>query len=312
MFFNKSKSVTYRGDIWLAAEKYFSKIEELLMTPTTGKYHVKDDMYLLSNIFSETERRYTGIHAFYLNGAIAPHSGVNLDDREWSSLMKNFRVIKNHISGKDVDMDKVIEFEPFSKETVKMFVADWVQDGDILPFSYPLKPFFFREEAMKHGYRKKPVEGKDYQKEDGEPELRVRAVRNSPPDDIHLMYAVFLHVVQAEVDHTLKKRCEGCRIDSGSQSDHCMSGGCLDTDDSYLRAVIGEALVDIGFMALLPVFDVVRREMGLRPTNGKQLACAAVAWISHDELTERLLNPAWKEDMLRCYVDDVVRRLTKE
>ena len=82
----------------------------------------------------------------------------------------------------------------------------------------------------------------------------------------------------------------------------------MDTDDSYLRAVIGEALVDIGFMALLPVFDVVRREMGLRPTNGKQLACAAVSWISHDELTERLLNPAWKEDMLRCYVDDVVRR----
>ena len=51
------------------------------------KQGIIGDMCLSSNLWGEYKKRYTGINAFNPMGRIKPLTGVNLDEREWCSLV---------------------------------------------------------------------------------------------------------------------------------------------------------------------------------------------------------------------------------
>ena len=54
---------------------------------------------MCSDLWGEYQRRYTGIHAFNIMGAVKPLTGVNLDDEGWHMLTANFEAIKGFLRG---------------------------------------------------------------------------------------------------------------------------------------------------------------------------------------------------------------------
>ena len=297
--------VTYQFDIWLLAEKHFPSVAKLQDTNQSGKYPVKDDMYLLSNVFGDNDKRYTGIHAFFLNGGIVPNSGVNLDEPEWKTLLSNFQLFKDFIKGKKVEGSQIKHYEQPERETCKMYIAEWVLDGDTLKCSYPTTPTFSKEAAELYGKLKAPVAGKDYDVENGEPELRVRAVRNVPPTDLQIMYTVLLEAVQQSLNVVLKRGCEACAVQSEIKDDHQEMGNCLETDPDFLKDCIAKAMLDIPVVVLVTIFSKVRSAIGLKPVFAKQLADAALAWNSAEKLQHHLSDATWSEGALRQLVQEI-------
>ena len=94
------KTITYNADIWLKAEKYFSTIQHSKLNGSSVKIHVCGDMYLVSDMWGEYKKRYTGIHGFNMMGGVKPLSGVNMDDDEWNTLTFNFFCVKDALNGK--------------------------------------------------------------------------------------------------------------------------------------------------------------------------------------------------------------------
>ena len=99
-FFNKKKTITYNADIWLKAEKFFKTVQQAKVKGTNIKIHVCGEMFLVSNVWGEYKKRYTGIHGFNVMGAVKPLTGINLDEDEWAMLTFNFESVKQSLAGK--------------------------------------------------------------------------------------------------------------------------------------------------------------------------------------------------------------------
>ena len=97
MTLSKQKEVPYTFDVWCKAEEYFNTVEQAKMQGTSVKIHLGGELCLVSNIWGEYQRRYTGIHAFDLAGNVKVKSVVNLDDDGWLMLTSNFGSIKRSI-----------------------------------------------------------------------------------------------------------------------------------------------------------------------------------------------------------------------
>ena len=70
------------------------------MKGSNGKTHVCGEMFLVSDLWGEYKKRYTGIHGFNLMGGVKPLSGINLDEDEWAMLTFNFTSVKEALGGK--------------------------------------------------------------------------------------------------------------------------------------------------------------------------------------------------------------------
>ena len=99
-FFTKKKTVSYSFDIWMKAEHYFKTLEQSKLKGSNVKIHLYGEMFLVSSIWGQYQKRYTGIHGFDLAGNVISKSGVNLDDDEWAMLSYNFGSIKEAFAGK--------------------------------------------------------------------------------------------------------------------------------------------------------------------------------------------------------------------
>ena len=93
-FFNKRKIITYNADIWLKAEKFFKTVQQAKVKWNNVKIHVCGEMFLVSDLWGEYKKWYTGIHGFNLMGGVKPLSGINLDEDEWAMLTFNFTSMK--------------------------------------------------------------------------------------------------------------------------------------------------------------------------------------------------------------------------
>ena len=138
------------------------------------KQGIIGDMCLSSNLWGEYQKRYTGIHAFNPMGRIKPLTGVNLDEREWCSLVQNFSVIKDCLNGKNVDLSKTTSMA-VEVETVKTFIAEWVLNGDVLEDAVPPKECYNRQDAVLDAHKRKPQPGNQFDEKAGKPEIRIRA-----------------------------------------------------------------------------------------------------------------------------------------
>ena len=248
------------------------------------------DMCLSSNIWGEYQKRYTGIHAFNPMGSIKPLTGVNLDEREWCSLVQNFSSIKDCLNGKKINLSLNTLMAP-EVETVKVFVAEWVLNGDVMEDVTPPKECHSKEAAMFDAHQRKPQPGNDFDEKAGKPEIRIRVTRQQPPEDTDLMYLILLEIMEKKILDEAKTHCEACRINSDSQFDHCESGNCLDEDTDHVSLYAATAKSKVQAYDLMIVFDKVREDLGLKPIFSKQLAKGALAWISLDEIQSKLHNP---------------------
>ena len=274
------------------------------MKGTDLKLNVLGEMYLSSNLWGEYQKRYTGIHAFNPLGGVKPLTVVNLDEREWCTLVENFSAIKECLSGKKVDLSKTTMVHE-GVETVKVYFAEWVLNGDVLDDVQIPKGCYTKEAAMIEAHQRKPQPGNDFDEKAGEPEVRIRCVRQQPPEDTDLMYLVLLEMMEKKILDESKVHCEACQVNSDSQFDHTQPGNCLDETTDHVSIYCSDARRNVQVNELMDVFDKVRQELGLKPVFSKQLAKGALAWISNDEIVSRLHNAPTEE----CLPTDVVTRV---
>ena len=82
-------------------------------------------MFLVSNIWGEYQKRYTGIHGFDLGGFVITNTGVNPDDDEWCMLTFNFSSIKEAFLGKKDALKNIFTRPKQDQNVVKVFKAEW-------------------------------------------------------------------------------------------------------------------------------------------------------------------------------------------
>ena len=76
----------------LKAEKFFKTFQQVKVKGNNAKIHVCGEMFLVSDLWGEYKKRYTGIHGFNLMGGVKPLSGINLDEDEWVMLTFTLQV----------------------------------------------------------------------------------------------------------------------------------------------------------------------------------------------------------------------------
>lgn len=287
-FFNKRKTVSYTADIWLKAEKYFKTVQQAKVKRSDIKIHVTGEMFLISNVWGEYKKRYTGIHGFDLMGSVKPLSGVNFDEDEWAMLTFNFTSVKDAIAGKKDALKNVFTPPKDDPNMMKVYKAEWYLNGKKITNSESDREFYSREQAESDAFCRKPEPGIDYPEKDVFPELRVECELRSAPEDTHLMNLVLVQTMDKMIEVECKANCEACQVDSDSQFDHCKSGNCLDEDLDHGKIYVEPARKRIKVNHLMNVFDQVRTEIGVKPIFSKQLAKGALAWIPNAKLLDQM------------------------
>ena len=288
-FFNKKKTITYTADIWLRAEQYFKTVQQARQAGTNVKLYIFGEMYICSDQWGEYLKRYTGIHAFNIMGGVKPLTGVNLDEDEWSMLTSNFESIKDFLGGNQNALRNVFIPPKEVDDRVKVYRADWYLKGKCVNQKKLLKQeFYTREEAELDAMCRKPICSVDYDRKDGEPEIKIDVSLRVPPEDTDLMNLVLVESLHKNIEAESKAQCEACKVNSDSQFDHFKSGNCLDDSYEHLEYHCELAKKKLKVNHLMSVFDGVRTEIGVKPILSKQLAKGALAWIPNDQVLEQI------------------------
>ena len=268
------------------------------------KFNVVGDFYLSTTLWGKQQARYTGIHAFHIFGSVKPLTGINLSDPEWDTLVENFSKVKDLLNGKQVNLS-LCKRSFDSEETIKMYAGKWMLGGKAI--NPNPKEFFSEQEALFHARERVPIPGRDYKQSEGTPEIRVECITKSPPKPTDLMSIVFAYHFNEKIQAVVKENCEACRINSDSQFDHCRPGNCLDETFDFVQQYGDAAREKIKSYDLMNVFDAVRSKIGAKPILSKQLAKAAVAWISVTSFMDQVRKN--QEDSSISSLMDIVRRV---
>ena len=306
------KTITYNADIWLKAEKYFSTIQQSKLNGSNVKIHVCGDMYLVSDMWGEYKKRYTGIHGFNMMGRVKPLSGVNMDDDEWNTLTFNFLCVKDALNGKTDALKDVFTPPKDVTDMIKVYKAEWYVNGKLITNTESGHEFYSREKAVNDAECRKPEPGIDYPQKDVSPEIRVHCELRHPPEDTHLMNLVLIESMDRMINFECKANCEACQVNSDSQFDHCRSGNCLDEDIDHTELYAEPACKRIKVNDLMKVFDQVRTEIGAKPILSKQLAKGALAWISNKKLVHQIQDVEVHNNPLMNVVRNVHNNVTDQ
>ena len=120
------------------------------------KIHLIGETFLVSSIWGEYQRRYTGIHRFDLDGMVQHNSGVNLDDDEWGMLTFNFDSITEAFTGKKDALKNIFTRPKEDRNMIKVYKAEWYLNGEIITNTKSGREFFSREKAEHNAYCRKP------------------------------------------------------------------------------------------------------------------------------------------------------------
>ena len=287
-FFTKRKTVSYSFDIWHKAENYFKTVDQAKLKGTDVKVHLGREMFLVSSIWGQYQRRYTGIHGFDLGGFVKSNTGVNLDDDEWSMLTFNFDSIKEAFVRRKDALKNIFTRPKQDQNIVKVYKAEWYLNGKMIHTSECGREFFSRGKAEEDAFCRKPVPGVDYPQKDVEPEMHVDCEVRPAPEDTLLMNLVLVETMNKMIEAETKANCEACQVNSDSQFDHCQSGNCLDEDINQFDMYFIPAHKKIKTNILMNVFDQVRKEMGLKPILSSQLARSALAFIPKLQIVNQM------------------------
>ena len=260
-------------------------------------------MFLVSSIWGQYQKRYTGIHGFDLAGNVKSNSGVNMDDDEWAMLSYNFGSIKEAFAGKKDALKNIFTRPKEDPNIVKVYKAEWYLNGKMITNPDSGREFFSRSKAEQYALCRKPVPGVDYPQKDVHAELHVDCEVRPAPADTLLMNLVLIETMDKMIEAETKANCEACQINSDSQFDHCRSGNCLDEEINQFDLYFNPAHQKIKINMLINVFDQVRKDMGLKPILSAQLAKCALAYIPKLQIVNQMQDVV----LLNSTLMDVVR-----
>ena len=290
-FFNRKKTVSYTFDIWRKAEEYFKTVEQAKLKGSDLKIHLYGEMFLVSSIWGEYQKRYTGIQGFDMGGNVKTNSGVNLDDDEWGMLTYNFDSIKEAFAGKKDALKDIFTRPKEDRNIVKVYKAEWFLNGKLITNSKSGREFFSRQKAEDNAMCRKPTPGIDYPDKNVQPELCVDCEVRPAPDDTILMNLVLVETINRIIEAETKANCEACQVGSDSQFDHCQSGNCLDDEFNRYDVHMLPSFLNIKISTLMNVFDQLRKDMGLKQILSSQLAKCALAYIPRIQVSNQIQDP---------------------
>ena len=287
-FFNRRKTASYSADVWYKAEEYFNSVDQAKLNGSDMKIHLGGETYLMSNIWGEYQKRYTGIHAYDEAGNIKINSGVNLDDDEWGMLKFNFISIKEALAGKKDTFKNIFIRPQENLNVVKVYKAEWYLNGKVITNTTSGREFFSQEKAEQYEMCRKPVPGIDYIQKDVHAELHTECEVRPAPEDTLLMNFVLVETMNKMIEAEAKANCEACQLNVDSQFDHCKSGNCLDEELNQIDLYFGPAHKNIKINILMNVFDQVHKDIGLKPIVSAQLAKCTLAFIPKLQVANQL------------------------
>ena len=245
-------------------------------------------MFLVSSIWAEYQKRYTGIHGFDLTGNVKTRSGVNLDDDEWGMLSYNFGSIKEAFAGRKDALKNIFTRLKEDQNIVKVYKAEWYLKGKMITTSKSPHEFFSWEKAEQNAMCRKPVPGVDYPQKDVDAEMRVDCEVRPAPEDTLLMNFVLVETMIKMIEAESKANCEAYQVNSNSQFDHCRSGNCLDEDVNQYDLYLVPAYQKIKIGTLMSVFDQVCKDIRLKPIMSAQLAKCAMVYIPKFQIVNQI------------------------
>ena len=84
---------------------------------------------------------------FMCLGFVKPHSGVNLDEVKWATLVSHFGKIKAVLKGENVSL-KGLKRPHDADDGVTVYQADWFLNGAIVESDNPSTDFYSYEKAV--------------------------------------------------------------------------------------------------------------------------------------------------------------------
>ena len=248
-------------------------------------------MFLVSSIWGEYQRRYTGIQGFDIDGNVKTNSGVNLDDDEWGMVSHNFDSIKEAFAGKKDAMKDIFTRPKEDRNIVRVYKAEWFLNNKLITHCESGREFFSRKKAEDNAMCRKPTPGIDYPDKNVQPELRVDCEVRPAPDDTLLMNFVLVETIDRIIQAQTKANCEACQVNSDSQFDHCQSGNCLDDELDRYDVSMLPSFLNIKITTLMNVFDQLRKDLGLKQILSSQLAKCALAYIPRIQIANQIRDP---------------------
>lgn len=290
--------------MWLEAQKYFDDVTLAKEGGNNVKINIVEDLYLASTLWGEEQKRYTGIHSFNPFGSVKPLSGINLTETEWDVLVENFQKIKDLLDGKNAKFGAYKRSHD-ADETIKVYVARWILNGKCVDDEQFVKEYFSEEEALRNAQERRPLLGPDQTENQGMLQIRVQCLRKAPPEDTDLMRLVLVQNIDEKIGDEIKRNCEACQVNSDSQFDHTKSGNCLDIETEHMDVYYESARKNVKVNELMIVFEEVRKRIGAKPVFSKQLAKAALTWISRQDILSELKQSCSSNLALMKVIRDV-------
>ena len=99
---------------------------------------------------------------------------------------------------------------------LKTFKPEWILNGKVV---HELQSQYSEEEAFTSGKKRKPLQGVDYDSDDGEPQLKIQKSCEVPPADTDLMNMVITAAIHGKIENEMKEHCEACQVKS-DETDH--------------------------------------------------------------------------------------------
>ena len=260
------------------------------------KQQIKDEMFLVSNIFHKNNQRYTGVWNVDKNGKMT--NGMNLEEHEWAELMNNFSKIKS-VLGKQVNNYKksckrALDYNDHDDdEYVELFQVIYYLGKDVYKYSTP-KEYRSMKSAEIGAEKNKPVEGDDFDFNTGKITYKIKPITKLPPLPTTLMQVLYYYLLQIEVQKVKEEKCEGCNIEHGSQIEHLGPKGCLNPDEDLLFENTHDAKKRIGEHQLIVLFDTAMKKLKCSPICTFPYATSAKTFLSVKDFIDMKKN----EDIL--------------
>lgn len=272
------KEVVYDSILWAEATLQFEDLKEVFQGDKQLTRHVHGDMYFVSSIWERNNVRYSGIHELDDSASIIRNTGVNLDNYEWTNIMRKTDTISAALFGSQTVKG---EKRNSPKNEVQMWTYKWsVNEVDVVD-DHPLH-FFSEQDARKNAEAKKPL-GKKSDKI----QLHVSSEFKVRPRETLQMKMVVIEVVRNLIHEYKLQSCEGCQNDpvSPGQKSHMGDGGCLDPTVST-NDIAAEVWKVLKPEDLMVVYNAVCRHLCVSPHGSGLLAAAAIEWSCTDRISD--------------------------
>lgn len=294
-----AKVIEYDTTIWAEAILQFDTWKEFFTTTAEYKKHIFEDMYFISSVWEKNNIRYSGIHKLNAESKIIPGTGLNLDNYEWTHIIKKKDQINEALYGvQELKGEKRLPPE----NEIQTWSYDWYVDNKVEKSPFKIK-YFTEKSARQEAEKTKP----NVTDKSTKVELKVTSEFSRKPSETHQMEIILLELIRQLMLKMREENCDGCQMNPPAPGQHAhMYGGCLDEGIDMVDEYILDALQVISSTDLVSVYNAVCRFLVISPQGSMQLARAVLDYVPVSKMETTLngrIKLLQKDDVLLRAID---------